>query len=330
MGLPSQTRRSHDSQAETTRAAAAAAIANTLSRGDPYLTRGESPYIPSSLSMLFSDPEVMQAQEELDRAHLHQQQQQLRQRYMDSQRSFSGENSRDVEDEHELCDDDERTQLLSLPLGAQDETVGGYGFEVVVQDSRQDEEVYHPYATVLSRHDYLAPHEPSSSSPLFPSPLTTLGRFGRNSLLADSLEGQHAQAGRIWQDYGGAIDNLEQQDQANIRTPLNQSHAAYYHAVSNYHYTSYGNENNDNGASGSGTTSSIAQGNSGCVPLNGEQWRRQHGRGNSQQSYTSGSGSGYGSGGEGGNRHGRGRGQHRDRSEDHWSWRMYVPFSFLF
>ncbi|KAF9985024.1 hypothetical protein BGZ75_003418 [Mortierella antarctica] len=279
--------------------------------------------------MLFSDPEIMQVRQDevVERAHLEQQQLRLRQRYMDSQRSFSGEdNSLDdlvdesgegiVHGDHELLLGSEEHAPLLPSVSTQESVV--YGYEVV-QDDRQAEE-YHPYATVMSRHDYLAPHEPSSSSPLFPSPLTTLGGFTPSSILPDSLEEQQqAGAGRIWQDYG-TIGNLQQR-QASMASHLNQSHAAYYHAVSNYHYSSNEesqllNRNRDHGASSSG--SRVAGGSQGraCVPEEGR-WRGRHGREhsspNSREPDTDGSSSGA--------RH-WGRRQQNDRSDDSWLWGM--------
>ncbi|KAF9203086.1 hypothetical protein BGZ49_006782 [Haplosporangium sp. Z 27] len=204
---------------ESTRAAAATAIANTLTRGEIRPSRGESPYIPSSLSMLFSDPEVMQLQEEVERAQMYQHQLRMRQRYLDSKRSFSGDTGRSNErqgtiegrDDNDLIDgvideddedddddgeydddDDDDDDCISSPVTREDQQLLGpgqgnmpFGYEMV-QDEQQDD-VYHPYATVMSRSDYLAPHEPSSSSPLFPSPLTTLGSF---TPLSDQLEGK--------------------------------------------------------------------------------------------------------------------------------------------
>ncbi|KAG0302181.1 hypothetical protein BGZ98_007719, partial [Dissophora globulifera] len=174
-------RGSSSSMTESTRAAATAAIVNTLnSRGDARPPRGDNPYIPSSLSMLFSDPEVMLAQEEeeVERAQLQQQQQQLRQRYMDSTRSFSGDHRVDLghhdlgnegddynnDDQEE--DDDHNGDVDSNDAGnghargadgrrgeeqrllRPDQRDLLYGFEVV-QDERQDG-VYHPYATMMS------------------------------------------------------------------------------------------------------------------------------------------------------------------------------------
>ncbi|KAF9990741.1 hypothetical protein BGZ79_004769, partial [Entomortierella chlamydospora] len=203
---------STSSMTESTRAAAATAIVNTLNRGETRPSRGESPYIPSSLSMLFSDPEVMQLQEEVERAQMHQHQLRMRQRYLDSRRSFSGDaglsNERQgptetgIEDDGGLIndiideDDEEDGDIIinhnnnNTDVNREDRQLLGsdqmdmrYGYELV-QDEQQDDE-YHPYATVMSRSDYLAPHEPSSSSPLFPSPLTTLGSF---TPLSDQLE----------------------------------------------------------------------------------------------------------------------------------------------
>ncbi|KAF9983694.1 hypothetical protein BGZ65_001530 [Modicella reniformis] len=179
---------------ESARAAATSAIVETLTRGETRSSRGESPYIPSSLSMLFSDPEVIQAQEEVERAQLHQQQQQLRQRYVDSQRSFSGgrpgvtlEELEEEEGGYNGYDDDERHEKRRLLLLSDAGNFQRYGYEMVQEEEQQEDEGYHPYATVMSRSDFLAPHEPTSSSPLFPSPLNTLGRF--NSI-SNPLEGK--------------------------------------------------------------------------------------------------------------------------------------------
>jgi hypothetical protein len=49
--------------------------------------------------------------------------------------------------------------------------------------------VFRPYVAMMARDDYLAPHEPSSSSPLFPSPLTTLGGFASGTSMLDVAEG---------------------------------------------------------------------------------------------------------------------------------------------
>ncbi|KAG0235639.1 hypothetical protein BGX31_004200 [Mortierella sp. GBA43] len=245
---------------ESTRAAAANAIVDKLSRGETHSSsHGESAYIPSSLSMLFSDPEVIQAQEEVERAQLHQQQQQLRQRYMDSRRSFSGGvppaiglglgglglasegpasggaggGGQGGYGDYDAYDEEgqEKQRLLQVvPGGLQ------YGFEMMQDD--QPDGVYHPYATVMSRSDFLAPHEPSSSSPLFPSPLNTLGRFSR---VPDPLEMQRAQAGRVWQDYG-STSNLLNSDPS--------GHTSYYHSSSNYHYSSHNPDGTPSGAGG--------------------------------------------------------------------------------
>ncbi|CAO3568145.1 unnamed protein product [Mortierella alpina] len=321
-------RHARSAMTESTRTAAATAIVHTLGQSESQLQRGDNPYIPSSLSMLFSDPEIMQVQQDevVERAHLEQQQLRLRQRYMDSQRSFSGEDNalRDLVDrgeegigqgEHEhLLGSEEQAPLLP-PVSTQENEV--YGYEVV-QDDRQAEE-YHPYATVMSRHDYLAPHEPSSSSPLFPSPLTTLGGFTPSSILPDPLEEQQAGAGRIWQDYG-TIGNLQQR-QASMNSHLNQSHAAYYHAVSNYHYSS--NEesqllNRDHGAGSSGSRVAGGSQSHACVPEEGR-WRGRHGREhsnpNSRETETDGSSFGA--------RHWNRR-QQNDRSDDSWLWGIMV------
>lgn len=128
---------------------------------------------------------------------------------------------------------------------------------------------------------------------------------------------QQAGAGRIWQDYG-TIGNLQQR-QASMTSNLNQSHAAYYHAVSNYHYSS--NEesqllNRDHGAGSSGSrVASGLQGNA-CAPEEGR-WRGRHGREpsspNSRETNTDGSSFGA--------RHWSHR-QQNDRSDDHWLWGM--------
>ncbi|KAF9345978.1 hypothetical protein BGX34_004305, partial [Mortierella sp. NVP85] len=195
--------------------------------------------------MLFSDPQVVQAQaqEEVERAQLHQQRQQMRQRFMDMHRSFSGgqaepfEGVLEEEDYGHQDDYDEGHEKQRLILQSDPEELT-YGYEPMQGDDQPDG-VYHPYATVMSRSDFLAPHEPSSSSPLFPSPLTTLGRFTR---LDNPLEAQQqSQAGRIWQEYGSA-GNLHHGE----TDSLNHGHTAYYHSVSNYHYS------NHNGQAGAG------------------------------------------------------------------------------
>ncbi|KAF9373833.1 hypothetical protein BGX21_004304 [Mortierella sp. AD011] len=167
---------STSSMTESTRAAAATAIVNTLNRGETRPSRGESPYIPSSLSMLFSDPEVMQLQEEVERAQMHQHQLRMRQRYLDSRRSFSGDaglsNERQgptetgIEDDGGLIndiideDDEEDGDIINnnnnnnnnTDVNREDRRLRGsdqmdmrYGYELV-QDEQQDDE-YHPYAT---------------------------------------------------------------------------------------------------------------------------------------------------------------------------------------
>ncbi|KAF9107509.1 hypothetical protein BGX27_008709 [Mortierella sp. AM989] len=151
---------------ESTREAAATAIVNTLNRGEVRPSRGESPYIPSSLSMLFSDPEVMQLQEEVERAQMYQHQQRMRQRYLDSRRSFSGDaglsNINTIEqpatigeedDDVDLIDDDEDGDDDNDLVNREDQQLLGsaqremhYGYELV-QDEQQEDDVYHPYAT---------------------------------------------------------------------------------------------------------------------------------------------------------------------------------------
>ncbi|KAI8595132.1 hypothetical protein EDD21DRAFT_391980 [Dissophora ornata] len=319
---------------ESTRNAAAAAIVDTLSRGESRPSRGHNPYIPSSLSMLFSDPEIMLDQEEVERAQLHQQQQQMRQRYMDSQRSFSVEHGvdsgqergrlREEDDDDDVCLEGINAEDRSPLLLQSNQRDMRYGFEVVQQEDDDDEhqqrhdEVYHPYATVMSRNDYIAPHEPSSSSPLFPSPLTTLGRFTR---IANPLEAQRTQVNRIWQHYG-STNNLQQQQQyRETTTPLSQSHAAYYHAVSNYHYSS---QEDGGGGAGSGTGGSRSNVQP-CTPANHVavpgtwEWRRNRGRDVSQHSYGS-AGAGPSAGGREESHGIRSwfRCRQEDRSEEHW------------
>lgn len=219
---------------ESARTAAATAIVNTLvSRGNSgggdasgigsgeavglSIPRGDSPYIPSSLSMLFSDPEIMQFQIEVDQHHQQQQQQQQQKRASSSQltlsRSGSGEGSgifahsegNDHESAAEEHDDDlygEESRLLQdSPSGyegphtsttgaatGREGDDGRYGYEIVQED--QQEDVFRPYEAMMARDDYLAPHEPSSSSPLFPSPLTTLGGFAPGTSMLDVAEGE--------------------------------------------------------------------------------------------------------------------------------------------
>ncbi|KAF9897894.1 hypothetical protein BX616_004804, partial [Lobosporangium transversale] len=317
---------------------------NTEGAGRRASLRGESAYIPSSLSMLFSDPEVMQAQSEVtERALLHQHEQQLRQRYRDSRRSFSfsgvatgneganpgiGSNpfgppgrrrrrtfaGEDVEEEEEeeeggnnggngdqrpllrrsqseFHSNQSQSQNQGQSQGHHLNVVEGYGYEVVggqttplilagmVGDEDYEDGDYHPYATIMSRSDFLAPHQPSSSSPLFPSPLTTLG------VLNDPLEEQQSYAaGGVWQDYNN-MDHLRRIAHTNRSTPLNQSHATYYHSVSNYHYSSHGNGDGIETESRVETTNgnnsnTVAP----CQPGNSP-WRRLHTRGLSYQSY---------------------------------------------
>lgn len=353
---------------ELARTAAATAIVNTLvSRGNSgggasgmgsreavglSIPRGDSPYIPSSLSMLFSDPEIMQFQTEVDQ-HLQQQQQQQQRRASSSQltlsRSGSGDGSGifahsegdDQESATEEHDDglygEESRLLQGSPSGydglhttttrAPAERAGGdgrYGYEIVQED--QQEDVFRPYAAMMAREDYLAPHEPSSSSPLFPSPLTTLGGFSPGTRMLDVTEDQQAQAaGRIWRDYGTMMENGgggggQFQRQPQLQNPAAaQSHAAYYHAVSNYHYSYNSNPHDDAGGGGGGSSSSASQVNP-CVPTGhyavpeSWQWRRQRGRGATHQSY----GSAGGNGGSGARRN------NGDGSEDSWLWGILV------
>lgn len=170
---------------EQTRTAAVTAIANTLQQRDGRLLRGDSPYIPSSLSMLFSDPEVMQ-QEALGSAGLHDPQEQpsaLPRQFSRSRRPFRnrdhGQEDSDLScvdgsysDEYE--DEDEDVDEAQKLIRSKDRR--GYEYEIV-----QDEPIF-SYAAMI-REEYIAPHEPSSSSPLFPSPLTTLGRFAPGAIL---------------------------------------------------------------------------------------------------------------------------------------------------
>ncbi|KAG0070315.1 hypothetical protein BGZ93_002189, partial [Podila epicladia] len=156
---------------EQTRTAAVAAIANTLQQRGGRPLRGDSPYIPSSLSMLFSDPEVMQQEALGSVGHDPQEQPSVRpRRFSRSRRPFR---SRDLgqEDSDLSCgggsDSDEDEDDAQKLIRSKDKRV--YGYEVV-----QDEPIF-SYAAMI-REEYIAPHEPSSSSPLFPSPLTTLGR----------------------------------------------------------------------------------------------------------------------------------------------------------
>ncbi|KAF9920824.1 hypothetical protein FBU30_009224 [Linnemannia zychae] len=103
-------------------------------------------------------------------------------------------------------------------------------------------------------------------------------------------------------------------------TPTARSHAAYYHAVSNYHYSYNSNPNEDQGSSsraGGGSSSQVNR----CAPIghyavpDNWQWRRQRGRVMSQQSYGSGNGNFSGAGNGARRGHGEGR-------EDHWLWGM--------
>ncbi|KAF9285409.1 hypothetical protein BGZ88_009548 [Linnemannia elongata] len=351
---------------ELARTAAATAIVNTLvSRGNSAggggggasgsgsseavglsIPRGDSPYIPSSLSMLFSDPEIMQVQTEVDR-HRQQQQQQRQRRTSSSQLTLShsgsgvgsgifahseGDDQEGAAEEHGLFG--EETRLLqdspsgnegshTITTGAatgREGDDGGYGYEVVQED--QQEDVFRPYVAMMARDDYLAPHEPSSSSPLFPSPLTTLGGFASGTSMLDVAEDQQAQAaGRIWRDYGTMMENggggggVQFQRQQQLQNPTAaQSHAAYYHAVSNYHYSYNSNPHDDARGGSSSSTSQVNP----CVPTGHYavpedwQWRRQRGRGASHQSY----GSVGGNGGSGTQRN------NGDGPEDNWLWGM--------
>ncbi|KAG0284015.1 hypothetical protein BGZ97_008324 [Linnemannia gamsii] len=222
---------------ELARTAAAAAIVNTLvGRGSSIgggggsgsreavglsIPRGDSPYIPSSLSMLFSDPEIMQAQSEVDRQHQQLQQQQQQQRRVSSsqvtlsrsgsvvgsgifahseegdQESSSRFPAEDHHDDDRVYGEESRLLQDSTPSGTgglhstgttgREGDDGGYGYEIVQED--QQEDVFRPYVAMMARDDYLAPHEPSSSSPLFPSPLTTLGGFASGTSMLDVAEG---------------------------------------------------------------------------------------------------------------------------------------------
>ncbi|GJJ78675.1 hypothetical protein EMPS_11034 [Entomortierella parvispora] len=278
---------SNNAQTESTRSAAAAIIANSIIHSrDIRAPRGSSPYIPSSLSMLFTDPEIMQVQEEMARTTDHLQ----RRHHLDSQHTLLSEPGQDRHlnnegsDLEDLLDDHERQEHRSL-LGGTD-TPGppdeglGYGYEVM-----QDHEYEGAFQQDMSREDYIAPHEPTSSSPLFPSPLTTLGRFGPGTMPSDlTRERQAANAGRIWQDYGTMGASLSQsqssQQQPTFTPPMNQSHAAYYHAVSNHSYSSQ-----EESQSNSTSTTCVPTGHY-AVPEDGR-WRRPRGRGPSHQSYAS-------------------------------------------
>ncbi|KAG0337483.1 hypothetical protein BG000_005345 [Podila horticola] len=248
---------------EQTRTAAVTAIANTLQQRDGRPLRGDSPYIPSSLSMLFSDPEVMQ-QEALGSAGLHDPQEQpsvLPRQFSRSRRPFRsrdhGQEDSDLScvdasysDEYE--DEDEDVDEAQKLIRSKDRR-GGYGYEIV-----QDEPIF-SYAAMI-REEYIAPHEPSSSSPLFPSPLTTLGRFAPGAILVPTDD--QGQNGRTWQDYG-TMDNYRSNNEPPT-TPLHQSHAAYYHAVTNYMYPSY--DENTLGNSEEGGSRSGSYGINRCVP----------------------------------------------------------------
>ncbi|KAF9920825.1 hypothetical protein FBU30_009225 [Linnemannia zychae] len=219
---------------ELARTAAATAIVNTLvnrsasgsSPGEAAriglsIPRGDSPYIPSSLSMLFSDPEIMRVQAEVDQ-HYEQQQQQAdvqaqRTIASNSQLTFShlgsgvgsgifeaseddhesnaadgrddamyGEESRLLQETNHSDSDNEGSHILATRAGTgingEDNTEGEYGYEVV-QENQSEEDLFRSYVTMMAREDYIAPHEPSSSSPLFPSPLTSIGFTSGTSML---------------------------------------------------------------------------------------------------------------------------------------------------
>ena len=183
---------SNNAQTESTRSAAAAVIANSIIHSrDIRAPRGSSPYIPSSLSMLFTDPEIMQVQEEMARTT-----DQLQQRHhLDSEHTLISETGQDRHsnsegsDLEDLLDDHEHQEHQILLRGTDttrpsDESLG-YGYEVM-----QDHEYEGTFQQNVSREDYIAPHEPTSSSPLFPSPLTTLGRFGPGTIHSDLTRGR--------------------------------------------------------------------------------------------------------------------------------------------
>ncbi|KAG0027282.1 hypothetical protein BGZ82_009061, partial [Podila clonocystis] len=220
--------------------------------------------------MLFSDPEVMQ-QEALGSAE-------------DSDLScVDGSDSDNDED-----DDDDGDDAQKL-IRSKDKRV--YGYEVV-----QDEPIF-SYAAMI-REEYIAPHEPSSSSPLFPSPLTTLGRFAPGAILVPTDD--QGPTERIWQDYG-TMDNHRSNNEPPTPTPLYQSHAAYYHAVSNYMYPSY--DENTLGNSEEGGSWSGSYGINRCVPT--QYATPGHDRGASQGSSSN-------------NNNGR---RHERRSDDdNWLW----------
>ncbi|KAK3845104.1 MAG: hypothetical protein J3R72DRAFT_436908 [Linnemannia gamsii] len=388
---------------ELARTAAATAIVNTLvSRGSSgggsgsggevaaglSIPRGDSPYIPSSLSMLFSDPDIMQVQDEVEhynnihQQQQHQQQGQQQQQHQQQRRmsnsqlthSHSGsgggsgifvnseDGDRDGREDHEEDDGavyGEESRLLqdtaaegraenaaasiitNTTTTTTTTTTGtgagagmgsdgyGYGYEIVQEDPQDD--VFRPYVAMMARDDYLAPHQPSSSSPLFPSPLTTLGGFSYSGTsMLDVAEDQQAQAaGRIWRDYGTMMENGQFRQQHHNAPTAAQSHAAYYHAVSNYHYSYNTGNPNDGARAGEGSSSSASGSGSGstsqvvnpCVPTGhyaipeSWQWRRQRGRGASHQSYGS-ANAGANASGNGGTRRRNGG----DGSEDHWLW----------
>ncbi|KAF9102774.1 hypothetical protein BGX29_004209 [Mortierella sp. GBA35] len=347
---------------EMARTAAATAIVNTLSRGEASIPRGDSPYIPSSLSMLFSDPEIMEV------GHSQQQQgatSQLTLSHSGSAILAASEDGRDTED-HEDDSYGEESRLLRYTRsgsGSEARTTAhatatvvsaigramggrgggedglGYGYEIVQEDQ---EDIFRPYVAMMAREDYLAPHEPSSSSPLFPSPLTTLGPYSSGTSMLDIAEDQQSRAaGRMWRDYGTMMEN-GQFRQPNTTTPLNQSHAAYYHAVSNYHYSSHPNQNDEHASSsgsrsggGVGPSSSSGGQVNTCGPTGhyavpeSWQWRRHRGRGASQQSSSGGgigtsNGNGAGNGNNGSSSEGgwSRRRRNADGSDDHWLWGM--------
>ncbi|KFH66921.1 hypothetical protein MVEG_07446 [Podila verticillata NRRL 6337] len=288
---------------EQTRIAAVAAIANTLQQRDGRSFRGDSPYIPSSLSMLFSDPEVMQ--QELGREQLQDPQEQqpsVPRRYSRSRGPFRSRDhgqedsdsscvdGSDSEEEYEDGEDEDEAQKLFRAKKGK-----GYGYEVV-----QDEPIF-SYAAMI-REEYIAPHEPSSSSPLFPSPLTTLGRFAPGAILVPTDD--QSQTGRIWQGYG-TMDNYQSNNEPPPATPLHQSHAAYYHAVSNYMYPSY--DENTLGNSEDGGSRSGSYGINQCVPtqyaIPGHDRRASQGSANN------------------------GRRHERPSDDDNWLWGIVVSVS---
>lgn len=117
------------------------------------------------------------------------------------------------------------------------------------------------------------------------------------------------QTGRIWQGYG-TMDNYQSNNGPPPATPLHQSHAAYYHAVSNYMYPSY--DENTLGNSEDGGSRSGSYGINECVPT--QYAIPGHGRRASQGSTSS------------------GRRHERRSDDDNWLWGMYDMhlFSFFF